>query len=114
MAEELARIKQSMGSDFDPLLVVYGGAGPAHICDIASAAGLKKIVMTPFSAVFSAFSSLGMDVGHLYYRRVGLPLDDAGWARPCPRRWPPWSKRPGATCAGRASRPRRSPSPWSF
>ena len=80
MAEELARIKQNMGSDFDPLLVVYGGAGPAHICDIASAAGLKKIVMTPFSAVFSAFSSLGMDVGHLYYRRVGLPLGEGGLA----------------------------------
>jgi N-methylhydantoinase A len=78
MADELARVKQGIGPDFDPLLVVYGGAGPAHICDIASAAGLKKIVMTPFSAVFSAFSSLGMDVGHLYYRRVGLDLDDAG------------------------------------
>lgn len=78
MAEELAAIKQGMGPDVDPLLVVYGGAGPAHICDIASSAGLKKIVITPFSAVFSAFSSLGMDVGHLYYRRVGLALDDAG------------------------------------
>ncbi|MCF8042574.1 MAG: hydantoinase/oxoprolinase family protein [Desulfarculaceae bacterium] len=78
MAEELAKIKKEMGPDFDPLLVVYGGAGPAHICDIASAAGLKKIVMTPFSAVFSAFSSLSMDVGHLYYRRVGSALDDQG------------------------------------
>ncbi|MCB2227096.1 MAG: hydantoinase/oxoprolinase family protein [Desulfarculaceae bacterium] len=80
MAEELARIKNERGEGFDPLLVVYGGAGPAHICDIASAAGLKKIVMTPFSAVFSAFSSLGMDVGHLYYRRVGLGLDDPALA----------------------------------
>jgi N-methylhydantoinase A/acetophenone carboxylase len=78
MASELAAIKQEIGPDFDPLLVVYGGAGPAHICDIASAAGLKKIVMTPYSAVFSAFSSLSMDVGHIYYRRVELNLDDAG------------------------------------
>ncbi len=76
MAEGLAGIKQERGAGFDPLLMVYGGAGPAHICDIAKAAGLGKIVMTPFSAVFSAFSSLGMDVGHLYYRRVGLGLDD--------------------------------------
>ena len=76
MAGGLARIKRERGEGFDPLLVVYGGAGPAHICDIAKTAGLKKIVMTPFSAVFSAFSSLGMDVGHLYYRRVGLELDD--------------------------------------
>ena len=78
MADELALINQGMGPDVDPLLVVYGGAGPTHICDIASAAGLKKIVMTPFSAVFSAFSSLGMDVGHLYSRRVGLTLEDSG------------------------------------
>jgi len=78
MAGELAKVRKEMGADADPLLVVYGGAGPAHICDIASAAGLKKIAMTPFSAVFSAFSSLGMDVGHLYYRRVGLPLEDQG------------------------------------
>lgn len=80
MAQELAKIKKDMAAELEPLLVVYGGAGPAHICDIASAAGLKKIVMTPFSAVFSAFSSLGMDVGHLYYRRVGLPLGDGGLA----------------------------------
>lgn len=77
MASELVAVKQDLGPDFDPLLVVYGGAGPAHICDIASAAGLKKIVMTPYSAVFSAFSSLSMDVGHLYYRRVDRSLEDA-------------------------------------
>jgi N-methylhydantoinase A/acetophenone carboxylase len=75
MADELANIKKEMGPEFDPLLVVYGGAGPAHICDIASAAGIKEIVITPFSAVFSAFSSLSMDVGHLYSRRVECALD---------------------------------------
>lgn len=76
MGDQLVKMKQDMGPDFDPLLVVYGGAGPAHICDIAKRAGLKKIVITPFSAVFSAFSSLSMDVGHLYYRRVNRKLDD--------------------------------------
>lgn len=78
MAEELAKIKSEAGPDFDPLLVVYGGAGPAHICDIAKAAGIKEIVITPFSAVFSAFSSLSMDVGHLYGRRVERALGDPG------------------------------------
>ncbi|MBI5585355.1 MAG: hydantoinase/oxoprolinase family protein [Deltaproteobacteria bacterium] len=65
-----------------PLLVVYGGAGPAHCVSVARIAGMKKIIITPFSAVFSAFSSSGMDVGHLYSRRLDQPLDSrTDWAR---------------------------------
>jgi N-methylhydantoinase A/acetophenone carboxylase len=75
MGNEVKRLKSEAAPDIDPLLVVYGGAGPAHCCDIARIAGLKKIVITPFSAVFSAYSSSSMDVGHLYYRRVDLPFD---------------------------------------
>ena len=73
MGRELGRMREEVGGE--PLVVVYGGAGPAHCCDAASAAGLKKIVVTPFSAVFSAFSSSSMDVGHIYYDRVDLPLE---------------------------------------
>lgn len=75
MGRELHRMRNQVGGD--PLLVVYGGAGPAHCCRAAAAAGLKKIVVTPFSAVFSAFSSSSMDVGHLYYDRLDLPLDES-------------------------------------
>lgn len=75
MAREVKTIREQMEDKEPPLLVVYGGAGPAHCCDIARLAGIKKIVITPFSAVFSAFSSSSMDVGHLYYRRVNVPLD---------------------------------------
>ncbi|MGW8323627.1 MAG: hypothetical protein ACWGSD_18945, partial [Thermodesulfobacteriota bacterium] len=53
-----------------------GGAGPAHCCHMAMAAELKRIVVTPFSAVFSAFSASGMDVGHRYDSRVDLPLTE--------------------------------------
>lgn len=56
-------------------IVAYGGAGPLHSCAIARIAGIERTVLTPFSAVFSAFSSSLMDVGHLYYRRVDAPLD---------------------------------------
>jgi N-methylhydantoinase A/acetophenone carboxylase len=77
MGREMVKLKQEMGPQRQPLLMMYGGAGPAHCCDIARRAGLKMIVITPFSAVFSAFSSSSMDVGHLYYRRVDLPLDGA-------------------------------------
>ena len=74
MGVEVRRLRQEMGCKEDPVLVFYGGAGPAHCCGIAETAGLKKIIITPFSAVFSAFSSSNMDVGHLYYRRVEMPL----------------------------------------
>ena len=70
-----ADLKREADLGDDALLLVYGGAGPAHCCDIAEAAGLRKILITPFSAVFSAFGSSTMDVGHVYYRRVDTPLD---------------------------------------
>jgi len=78
MGREVKRLKEEIGPNQDPPLVSYGGAGPAHCCDIARVAGLKKIIITPFSAGFSAFSSSNMDVGHLYYRRVDMPLEEEG------------------------------------
>ena len=74
MGLEVRRLREMMGKTADPLLVFYGGAGPAHCCGIAETAGLGKIVITPYSSVFSAFSSSQMDVGHRYYRRVDLGL----------------------------------------
>lgn len=74
MGREVKRLTQEISRDFEPILLVYGGAGPAHCCHIARAAGLKKIVITPFSAIFSAYSASNMEVGHLYYRRVNLPF----------------------------------------
>lgn len=61
----------------EAMLVIYGGAGPLHGCNIAAAAGVRKIVITPFSAVFSAFSSSLIDVGHVYHTLAGLPLSES-------------------------------------
>lgn len=74
VARELLRLRDQIGSDSDPLMVIYGGAGPLHSCAIAEAAGIDRLVITPFSAVFSAYSSSLMDVGHLYYQRIDLSL----------------------------------------
>lgn len=82
MGREVKRLIGEIAPDFSPVLLVYGGAGPAHCCDIARIAGLKKILITPFSAIFSAFSSSSMDVGHLYYRRVDLPFEANGALKP--------------------------------
>lgn len=74
VGRELARLRDQIGAHPDPLMVIYGGAGPLHSCAIADLAGIRRLVVTPFSAVFSAYSSSLMDVGHLYYQRLDLVL----------------------------------------
>ncbi len=75
MGQQVAKLKGNIwDAEATPLLAVYGGAGPAHACGVAEVAGLPKIVFTPHSAVFSAFGSSSLDVGHVYYKRVDLPL----------------------------------------
>lgn len=77
MGKEVAIVAQGFGAGEEPVIVAYGGAGGLHACAIAEAAGLGSIIVTPFSAVFSAFSSSLIDVGHIYYRRLGTPLSDS-------------------------------------
>jgi len=74
MGKQVGKVVKELGDGSNPLMVVYGGAGPTHCCGVAKVAGIKKILITPFSAVFSAFSSSNMDVGHLYTRRLDLPF----------------------------------------
>jgi N-methylhydantoinase A/acetophenone carboxylase len=74
MGRELGALKQRVFPEGDPIFLVYGGAGPGHCADVAREAGIRRIAITPFSSVFSAYSSAGMDVGHVYYRRVDLPV----------------------------------------
>ena len=78
VGSELARLRTDMGPHPDPLLVCYGGAGPLHSCAIAGISGIRRLVVTPFSAVFSAYSSSLMDVGHVYYHRLGSRLESNG------------------------------------
>ena len=66
----------------DLAIVAYGGAGPLHSCAIAERCGVSTTIVTPFSAVFSAFSSSLMDVGHVYYRRLDLLVDEQTDAAP--------------------------------
>ena len=78
VGRELRQLRKDMGSHPEPMLVVYGGAGPLHSCAIAQASDISKLVVTPFSAVFSAYSSSLMDVGHLYYQRLDIQLREQG------------------------------------
>ncbi|MBI5921725.1 MAG: hydantoinase/oxoprolinase family protein [Betaproteobacteria bacterium] len=74
VACEIARLAGNEAQN--TLMVVYGGAGPLHCCSMAQ--GIGKLVVTPYSAVFSAYSSSLMDVGHIYYRRSSAALSADG------------------------------------
>ena len=76
MGAAIAKVAENLASVQDAAIVAYGGAGGLHACDIASASPIKKIIMTPFSAVSSAYSSSLLDAGHLYYQRIDQPLSE--------------------------------------
>jgi len=76
MGAEVRNIANRLGDGDDPVIVVYGGAGGLHACAIADEAGLDTVILTPFSAVFSAFSSSLNNIGHIYYRRLGISLGE--------------------------------------
>ncbi|MFC7050015.1 hydantoinase/oxoprolinase family protein [Emcibacter nanhaiensis] len=80
MGAAISKVAENFDDGVEPVVVAYGGAGGLHACDIAAASSVRKIIMTPFSAVSSAYSSSLMDAGHLYYRRAGVTLspDAAG------------------------------------
>jgi N-methylhydantoinase A/acetophenone carboxylase len=78
MGQQVGKVRENFPPEVEPLLIAYGGAGAAHACAIADHAGLRHILITPFSAVSSAFSSSLMDVGHQYYRRINRSFVDAG------------------------------------
>jgi N-methylhydantoinase A/acetophenone carboxylase len=74
--ESVAREMSKIGDDTvgPPVMVLYGGAGPLHGCAIADRAGIRKLIISSFSAVFSAYASSLMDVGHAYWRSSNVPL----------------------------------------
>ena len=49
-------------------IVAYGGAGPMHMTGLVKEEYIKKLIITPYSAVFSAFGESMMGVLHTYTR----------------------------------------------
>lgn len=65
---------------YDPrnfTLLSYGGGGPLHACGYASKIGISKILIPPFSAVFSALGAGSMNQLHIHERSLYLMLYDA-------------------------------------
>jgi N-methylhydantoinase A/acetophenone carboxylase len=74
VGREVGEACRALPDAADALMIAYGGAGAIHACAIAGHAGLGRIIVTPYSAVSSAFGSSLLDAGHLYYRRIDAPL----------------------------------------
>ncbi len=69
--------KETALRGYDPadfILFAIGGAGPTHCCGYGFRAGMNKIVVFPFSAVFCAFGSATMAVKHIYEKTRRIPL----------------------------------------
>jgi N-methylhydantoinase A len=58
-------------------MLAYGGNGPLHCCGIAQASGIRRVLVPPFSSVFSAVGASNMDQLHIHERSVYLNLYDS-------------------------------------
>ena len=59
-------------SPADFTLLVYGAAGPLHLWDLERAIKFDKVLIVPWSAVFSAFGVASADYFHRYDRSVNV------------------------------------------
>jgi N-methylhydantoinase A len=70
----------SVEKGFDPrrfVLVAFGGAGPLHACEVATALQIPRVLIPTTPGVLSAFGMLTADVIKDYVRTVMLPEADA-------------------------------------
>ena len=71
--------KETSLKGYDPrefIILSSGGAGPAHCCGYGEYTGAKKIIVFPFSSVFSAFGVSVMDILQIYEKTNLLVLYD--------------------------------------
>ncbi|MFP5305201.1 MAG: hydantoinase/oxoprolinase family protein, partial [Gammaproteobacteria bacterium] len=58
-------------------ILAYGGNGPLHACGIARVLGVHRILVPPFSSIFSAVGAGTMDQMHIHEKSVYLSLYDS-------------------------------------
>ncbi len=78
MAQAIKEISVARGVDVrDHPLVVFGGAGGQHACDIARLLGIRTVLLSPYAGVLSA---LGMGLADTTWNGAApgglIPLDD--------------------------------------
>lgn len=74
-------ISQELGvKGYNPIdftLLAYGGNGPLHACGIANVLGIDKILIPPFSPIFSAVGAGVMEQLHIHERNVFMNIYDS-------------------------------------
>ena len=64
----------------DHTIVSFGGAGGLHAFEVASAAGVERIVVPPYAGVACAFGAITMDIRHDLEATFYTPLETIDYA----------------------------------
>jgi N-methylhydantoinase A len=69
MASKITEVSTKRGYDVrDCVMIAGGGGGPIHAGFIADSLGIRKVVVPPVAALYSAFGMFAMDIGQDYAR----------------------------------------------
>ena len=69
MASKITDVSTKRGYDVrDCVMIAGGGGGPIHAGFIADSLGIRKVVIPPVAALYSAFGMFAMDIGQDYAR----------------------------------------------
>jgi N-methylhydantoinase A len=69
MANKITEVSTKRGYDVrGTVLIAGGGGGPIHAGFIAEALGIRKVIVPPVAALYSAFGMFAMDIGQDYAR----------------------------------------------
>ena len=69
------RVRGYLPEDFT--MLAYGGNGPLHACGIARHAGINRVLVPPFSSVFSACGAGNMQQLHFHERGTHITMYNA-------------------------------------
>ena len=75
MARAIRAVTVERGKDpRDLALMAFGGGGPLHAVDVARLLGIKRVLISPVSGVFSAAGMLAAEAVHEFIRPLLAPL----------------------------------------
>jgi N-methylhydantoinase A len=79
MARAIRAVTVERGKDpRDLALMAFGGGGPLHAVDVARLLGMRRVLVSPVSGVFSAAGMLAAEAAHEFVRPMLVPLAAAG------------------------------------
>ncbi|HTZ01568.1 MAG TPA: hydantoinase/oxoprolinase family protein [Xanthobacteraceae bacterium] len=77
MARAIRAVTVERGKDpRDLVLMAFGGGGPLHAVDVARLLGIRRVLISPASGVFSAAGMLAAETIHEFVKPLLLPLAD--------------------------------------